>query len=150
MNGGKDSGRKTYRSEPRKPNPIDVHVGGRMRRRRQEIGLQIEALADMLGLAYQQVHKYETGENRISASRLYEGSRILSVPITWFYEDIRPSEAAPAPGGEQPPVPASPSGSSPSEWVRLLQLFQRIDDPRRRKMLLEMAALIADERESER
>ena len=70
----------------RGPNPIDRHVGSRVRQRRQELGLTQEKLGDALGLTFQQVQKYEKGTNRVSASRLQHLSRILKAPVPYFFE----------------------------------------------------------------
>ena len=70
------------------PNPIDVHVGRRVRLRRKELGLSQERLAGGLGLTFQQVQKYERGANRVSASKLFEVARILRVPIGYFFEGL--------------------------------------------------------------
>lgn len=70
------------------PNPIDVHVGNRIRLRRTLLGLSQEKLASMLGLTFQQVQKYERGTNRVGASRLWDIGNVLSVPINFFYEDM--------------------------------------------------------------
>lgn len=72
----------------RRPNPVDAHVGRRLRVRRVLCGMSQTALADQLGITFQQLQKYESAANRISASRLYEISRILDVPIEWFFTDI--------------------------------------------------------------
>lgn len=69
------------------PNPIDVHVGKRVRTRRMLIGLSQEKLGDALGVTFQQVQKYEKGSNRISASRLQGIARLLDVPVAYFFED---------------------------------------------------------------
>ncbi len=68
------------------PNPIDMHVGTRVRSRRQELGLSQEKLGDALKLTFQQVQKYEKGVNRVSASRLQQLSHILKVPVAYFFE----------------------------------------------------------------
>ena len=70
------------------PNPVDVHVGGRVRMRRILIGLSQEKLGEQLGLTFQQVQKYEKGSNRISASRLWQMAKILGVPVSFFFDDI--------------------------------------------------------------
>ena len=75
------------------PNPIDVHVGGRIRMRRLLLGMNQETLANALGLTFQQVQKYEGGANRVSASRLSAMADILSVPISYFFGDLRPDDA---------------------------------------------------------
>ena len=67
---------------------IDDHVGGRIRERRIMLGLTQQQLAEMIGVTYQQAHKYERGINRVSAGRLFEIARVLSAPITYFYEGI--------------------------------------------------------------
>ena len=70
------------------PNPIDVHVGSRVRMRRMLVGLSQEKLGERLGLTFQQVQKYEKGSNRVSASRLYQMAQILGVPVQFFFEDL--------------------------------------------------------------
>src|SRR6266566_7737771 len=73
-------------------NPIDAQVGNRVRIRRMLIGMSQERLGDLLGLTFQQVQKYEKGVNRIGAGRLFEVSRILGVPIDFFYEGVSGNE----------------------------------------------------------
>src|SRR6201997_5585917 len=70
------------------PNPIDKHVGSRVRMRRMMLGMSQERLGDALGLTFQQVQKYERGVNRVGASRLFDISRVLDVPISFFFEDM--------------------------------------------------------------
>ena len=70
------------------PNPIDIHVGNRIRLRRTLLGLSQEKLASLLGLTFQQVQKYEKGMNRVGASRLWDISKVLETPISFFYEDM--------------------------------------------------------------
>jgi transcriptional regulator with XRE-family HTH domain len=74
---------------------VDNHVGARIRERRIMLGLTQQQLAEMIGVTYQQAHKYERGINRISAGRLYEIARVLNAPISYFYEGL--SEASPRP-----------------------------------------------------
>ena len=71
---------------------IDRHVGSRIRERRIMLGLSQQQMADMIGVTYQQAHKYERGINRISAGRLYEITRVLNVPITYFFEGLETTE----------------------------------------------------------
>jgi transcriptional regulator with XRE-family HTH domain len=78
-----------------RPNPIDVHVGTRIRLRRTLLGMSQERLGEALGLTFQQVQKYERGANRVGASRLYDLSRVLDVPISFFYDDMPGGEGAP-------------------------------------------------------
>jgi transcriptional regulator with XRE-family HTH domain len=72
----------------RDPNYIDVHVGSRLRMRRQIISMSQEKLGELLGITFQQVQKYEKGTNRISASRLFYAAKILGVPVQAFFEDL--------------------------------------------------------------
>ena len=70
------------------PDPVDVHVGGRVRLRRTLLGLSQEKLGNALSLTFQQIQKYERGANRIGSSRLYQLSRILEVPVSFFFDDM--------------------------------------------------------------
>jgi transcriptional regulator with XRE-family HTH domain len=72
----------------RKPHPVDAHVGKRIRMRRSLLGVTQEKLAESVGLTFQQIQKYERGTNRVSASRLFQFSKILDVPISYFYEEF--------------------------------------------------------------
>jgi len=76
--------------------PVDRHVGERIRARRKEIGISQQALAEKLGLTFQQVQKYERGMNRVSASKLYETAQVLSVSIEWFFLGLDTPELMPA------------------------------------------------------
>src|SRR5579883_1633291 len=77
-----------------RPSPIDVHVGSRIRLRRTLMGMSQERLGEALGLTFQQVQKYERGVNRVGASRLYDLSRVLDVPISFFFDDMPPAVAS--------------------------------------------------------
>ena len=90
-----ETGERTEREH--RPSPIDVHVGGRVRLRRTLLGMSQEKLGDALGLTFQQVQKYERGVNRIGASRLFDLSRVLDVPIGFFFDDM--PDALGNPGG---------------------------------------------------
>ena len=78
--------RRSGRQKSDKPNPIDVQVGSRVRLRRNMLGLSQEKLGTAIGLTFQQVQKYERGANRIGASRLHELSRVLDVPVSFFFD----------------------------------------------------------------
>src|SRR6185437_16298621 len=96
------AGKKKKIIMPKKQaNPIDVQVGNRVRIRRMLIGMSQERLGDLLGLTFQQVQKYEKGVNRIGAGRLFEMSRILNVPIDFFYDGVEAHLAA-QPGMGEP------------------------------------------------
>src|ERR1043165_5269673 len=101
---GKFRAAKTTSAMPKKQaNPIDVQVGNRVRIRRMLIGMSQEKLGDLLGLTFQQVQKYEKGVNRIGAGRLFEVSRILNVPVDFFYEGVNAAPVQPG-DGEGAPV----------------------------------------------
>src|SRR5690349_21972110 len=91
----------------RRPNPIDVHVGSRVRFRRMLLGMSQEKLGEKLGLTFQQVQKYEKGINRIGASRLFDLAQVLGVPVQFFYEE--------APAGDPPPVVPNGFSETPAE-----------------------------------
>ena len=87
---GRPKGRTSTGKKDNSADPIDVHVGSRIRLRRQLLGLSQEKLGESLGLTFQQVQKYERGANRVSASRLFDLSVVLGVPISFFFDDISP------------------------------------------------------------
>ncbi|NVK19857.1 MAG: helix-turn-helix transcriptional regulator [Methylocystaceae bacterium] len=76
------------KKKPGQPNPIDIHVGARLRRRRTLLGMSQGKLGETVGLTFQQIQKYERGANRIGASRLYDLSRVLDVSISYFFEEM--------------------------------------------------------------
>jgi transcriptional regulator with XRE-family HTH domain len=129
------------------PNPIDKHVGSRVRMRRVLIGMSQEKLGEALGLTFQQVQKYEKGTNRIGASRLQQISTILGVPVSFFFEG--------APGGEGTKAGLSDSASSAyvvdflstTEGLQLNKAFVRIKDPKVRRRVVDLVATLggADE-----
>src|ERR1051325_245561 len=113
------------------PNPTDVLVGARLRLRRNMLGLSQEKLGELIGLTFQQVQKYDRGTNRIGASRLHQLSRVLDVPVSFFFDDTDPVRAPAIPGGFAEP-PAEAFESDPlrrSETVELVEAYYAIDDP---------------------
>lgn len=128
---------------PREPNPIDRHVGSRVRLRRQILNMSQEKLGDELGVTFQQVQKYERGTNRIGAGRLWTLARVLDVPVAFFYEGV--STPAATPGfaeGDQTPIINDFLQSS--DGVALAQAFSRITDPKVRRRVLELVRSLAD------
>jgi len=127
------------------PNPIDRHVGSRVRMRRVLIGMSQEKLGEALGLTFQQVKKYEKGTNRIGASRLHQIGGALGVPIDYFYDGAPALEG----GGDAPGLaePASPpyvaDFMSTTEGLQLMKAFVRITDGRVRRRLVDLAAALA-------
>src|SRR5471030_3311424 len=122
------------------PNPIDSHVGARLRMRRMLVGMSQERLGAALNITFQQIKKYEKGVNRIGASRLQQLARILQVPPAFFFEGA-PSEAAGAAGFAEPD-----SGSyvvdflSTSEGLQLNKAFALIRDAKVRRRILDLVA----------
>ena len=122
-------------------NPIDVQVGNRVRIRRMLIGMSQEKLGDLLGLTFQQVQKYEKGVNRIGAGRLFEVSRILNVPVDFFYEGVG---AAGQPDSDGAPVMDFVSSG---EGLQLALAFMKIRDIKVRKRVLDLVKSLAEEEE---
>ena len=123
-------------------NPVDVQVGNRVRIRRMLIGMSQEKLGELLGLTFQQVQKYEKGVNRIGAGRLYDISRILGVPIDYFYEGIH---AAPADGVAEDGAPPVMEFVSSGEGLQLSLAFMKIKDAKVRKRVLDLVKSLAEE-----
>ena len=127
------------------PNPIDVHVGRRVRLRRTLLGMSQEKLGEALRLTFQQVQKYERGVNRIGSSRLYHLSQILDVPVSFFFDDMPPLEEGAAPGlreGTGEPFERDPLVKR--ETLELVRAYYRISDPVARKRLFELTKAIAN------
>jgi transcriptional regulator with XRE-family HTH domain len=124
-------------------NPIDGQVGNRVRLRRMLIGMSQERLGELLGLTFQQVQKYEKGVNRIGAGRLFEVSRILGVPIDYFYEGAATQIAGgPMDSESSPPVMEFVSSG---EGLQLSLAFMKIKDPKLRKRVLDLVKQMAED-----
>jgi transcriptional regulator with XRE-family HTH domain len=124
----------------KQPNPVDIHVGSRVRLRRMMLGMSQEKLGEHLGITFQQIQKYEKGTNRIGASRLQHIARVLTVPVSFFFEDApgTPSNAA---GG------LAESGMntshvvdflSTSEGIQLNKAFVRIKEAKLRRRVIDL------------
>lgn len=130
-------------SSERKPNPIDIHVGSRVRMRRKLMGVSQEKLAEALGLTFQQVQKYERGVNRVSASKLFETSKFLGVEVSYFFDGL---------AGRDPASSFAESESErytheflmTTEGVELASLFPRLAGKQRRR-ILELVRTLADD-----
>jgi transcriptional regulator with XRE-family HTH domain len=138
---------------PGTPNPIDVHVGSRVRLRRTLLGLSQEKLGEAVGLTFQQIQKYERGANRIGASRLYEFSRILDVPVSFFFDDMsdkfRSTDTAVVGLSDQPQAALEPDPLTRRETLELVRAYYRIHDPQVRKRLFELAKSLGSVEEIE-
>jgi len=132
-------------SDGRRPRPVDVHVGGRVRMRRKMIGVSQEQLADALGLTFQQVQKYELGSNRVSASKLYEIAKILKVPIAFFFVGLVDTATnAKAYEASRRELVIRTFLNTP-EGLELAAAFPRIGHRRVSRELLDLIRMIADE-----
>jgi transcriptional regulator with XRE-family HTH domain len=132
----------------RQPNPVDTHVGGRIRMRRRVMGLSQESIAESLGLTFQQVQKYERGSNRVSASKLFGIAHVLKVPISYFFEDL------PEPGGSRGGDHSAAASESSirdflatTEGLELARRFPLIPKGRLRRQVLELVRALTEELE---
>jgi transcriptional regulator with XRE-family HTH domain len=126
------------------PNPIDIHVGSRVRMRRMLVGMSQEKLGDQLKLTFQQIQKYEKGANRIGASRLYQISRALDVPVDYFYDGLKLEDDEAQNGFSE----GEGSGFdldmlSTSEGIQLNSAFFSIRDAEVRKRMLDLMKTLA-------
>ncbi len=130
--------RKTYRTVKRDgPHPVDVHVGGRVRLRRTLLGMSQEMLGDVVGLTFQQIHKYENGTNRISSSRLWQFSNVLGAPIPFFFED--------APDDGKQSADESDKVMLRRESLELVRAYYRIKGGQERKQLSALIKAVGSE-----
>jgi transcriptional regulator with XRE-family HTH domain len=127
----------------RDPNYIDVHVGSRIRMRRQLISMSQEKLGELLGITFQQVQKYEKGSNRISASRLFYAAKILGVPVQAFFEDLPGTESGTgfSESNEESSVMSSMMNA---EGIKLAKAFRDADNSTKRKLIATLARAIVD------
>jgi transcriptional regulator with XRE-family HTH domain len=126
------------------PNPIDKHVGSRVRMRRMMLSMSQEKLGDALGLTFQQVQKYEKGTNRIGASRLQQISHILQVPVAFFFEGAPALAGQSTDGMREAPSPAYVSDFlATSEGLALTKAFMRIKEPKLRRRVVDLVKEIA-------
>jgi len=128
-----------------KPNPIDIHVGSRVRLRRTLLGMSQEKLGEAIGLTFQQVQKYERGANRIGASRLFDLSRVLDVPVSFFFDDMSEdlSGLRLTSGFAEPQADFEAKDLSKREILELARAFDRIKDEKVRKRILELTKSLA-------
>ena len=127
----------------KKPNPIDVHVGSRVRLRRMMLGMSQEKLGEQLGITFQQIQKYEKGANRIGASRLQNISSVLNVPVAFFFEGApgnQPTGAGFAEGADGSYVV---DFLSTAEGLQLNRAFARIQDQKIRRRVIDLVRAIA-------
>ncbi len=136
---------------PDKPNPVDVHVGSRIRLRRTLLGMSQEKLGKAISLTFQQVQKYERGTNRVGSSRLYQLAKVLSVPISFFFDDMPPEVSGRAPGLAEAAEPFDDSLLTKRETLELVRGYHRITEPTVRRRVFDLVkSLAAQARSAER
>lgn len=137
-----------------RPSPIDIHVGSRVRLRRTLLGMSQERLGDALGLTFQQVQKYERGVNRIGASRLFDISRVLDVPISYFFDDMPEGMSETPVSGprgrmygfseaQEPFAAGVDDNMNKRETLELVRAYYRITDPAVRKRVFDLLKSLA-------
>jgi transcriptional regulator with XRE-family HTH domain len=127
----------------RDPNFVDRHVGNRVRMRRLLVGMSQEKLGELLGITFQQVQKYEKGSNRVSASRLYQISRVLGVPVQYFYDELK-EDGGPSGFAESEGADAIAGALQSPDGVQIARIFSETTDPDKRKLILNAVKLLAD------
>jgi transcriptional regulator with XRE-family HTH domain len=143
-----------FETTGRKPDQIDVHVGTRVRYRRMIIGMSQEKLGERMNLTFQQIQKYEKGTNRIGASRLYQLSKILDVPIDYFFEDASLPQANLASMNTRSFHEPDQDGYfldfvNSRDGMELNKAFARIQDPKVKRRLIELVRTLAEDHLSE-
>lgn len=130
----------------RSPNPVDKHVGARVKMRRLLMGFSQEKLGEALGVTFQQVQKYEKGANRIGASRLQQISKILQAPPSFFFEGAPGADVLEATAFQEERAPADVVSDfvGTAEGLQLNRAFARIRNPRIRRRLVDLVVALAD------
>ena len=131
--------KRTMRATKGRSTPIDGYVGSRVRQRRLLLGMSQETLGKALGITFQQIQKYEHGSNRIGASRLFTLSKVLNVPIAFFFEDMPKALVAAgskAKGLSKTPAPFETDPMATSETAKLVRAYYGIEDETKRRKLL--------------
>lgn len=127
------------------PDPIDRHVGSRVRMQRVLMKMSQEKLGEALGLTFQQIQKYEKGANRIGASRLQQISKTLNVPPSFFFEGAPTSSPLPQGFEEESSSQFVVDFLGTAEGLHLNRSFARIRDPKIRKKIVELVATLAEQ-----
>jgi transcriptional regulator with XRE-family HTH domain len=142
-------------SETEGPDPIDIHVGTRLRKRRTIMGMTQEQLGKAAGLTFQQIQKYERGANRMGASRLYHLARLLNVSVSYFFEKMPPelsgisnvglNELEQA-GLDEAPVQNDNELLKERDAMAILRAYRGIIDPKKRRTALDVIKGLAEDK----
>ena len=136
----------TDKVNKKKPNPTDIHVGSRVRLRRNMLGMSQEKLGENLGITFQQIQKYEKGTNRVGASRLQAIANILGVPVAFFFEDLPGQEMAGNRGfAEDSSTAFAIEFCTSAEGLQLNRAFVRIADVKVRRKIIELVKTLSAE-----
>jgi transcriptional regulator with XRE-family HTH domain len=130
------------------PHPIDQHVGARVRLRRTLLGMSQERLGAALGVTFQQVQKYERGTNRISSSRLWQLSKVLDVPVSFFFDDARMDDTQLGLASEEE-APLPDDITQRRETLELVRYYYRIPERTRTRVYQLLKAMASDHSQSE-
>ena len=136
-------------SASRKSKHVDVHVGKRLKQRRILLGLSQTQMADMLGISFQQIQKYEKGTNRISASRLVDLSNVLDVNITYFFNEIPTNVLKQSPRlmtrlNEEPSNEIKDNPMTKRETLTLVRNYYKITDEKKRRSIITLCKALAE------
>lgn len=133
-------------SNKKKPNPTDIHVGSRIRLRRNMLGMSQEKLGESLGITFQQIQKYEKGTNRVGASRLQAIATILGVPVAFLFEDMPGADPAPTGGfAEDASTTSALEFCTSAEGLQLNRAFVKISDAKVRRKVIELVKALSSE-----
>ncbi|MFJ5488308.1 helix-turn-helix domain-containing protein [Hansschlegelia beijingensis] len=127
------------------PNPVDKHVGSRVRMRRVLIGMSQEKLGEALGITFQQIQKYEKGTNRIGASRMQQIATVMGVPVSYFFDDAPGSESRSEGFGESQGSDYVVDFLTTTEGLQLNKSFVRIQDAKVRRKIVDLVSALADQ-----
>jgi len=133
---------------PRSPNPVDIHVGSRVRIRRKVLKMSQEKLGDALGVTFQQVQKYERGSNRVGASRLFRMAQVMDVPIQYFFEGLGMDNSDMS-FAEDEQMPIVYDFIKSSDGVALAMAVSKIKSRAVRRRILELARSLSEENDEE-
>jgi transcriptional regulator with XRE-family HTH domain len=142
---------KPTKAEPSKKkgraNSVDENVGMQLRQRRSLLGLSQEKLAEQVGITFQQIQKYENGANRVSASRLYEFSKVLDIPVAFFFENFNKTNDRKNIGlaeNDQSPFEGQDDVMNRKETLELVRVYYSIKNPKLRKDLFKLVKSMAE------
>ncbi len=133
-----------------KPNPVDIHVGSRIRLRRTLLGMSQEKLGKAIGLTFQQVQKYERGTNRVGSSRLYQLAKVLNVPVSFFFDDMAPEVSGGPPGFRDNKTDFDDNPLTKRETLELVRAYHRISSAAVRKRVFELVKAMAKSRDEDK